>query len=168
MCSGAATHLHGFCSMLNLPVDSITNISSDCTPALHNPVGAFRRKADNRYEKPDTEKMDGFLGVAIVLSTLFSGCNNVKHPIDGQWASEDGNLIVSYEKTPYVAILTKNGEQSLYLFGVEHGTTEIELYTPNDGILIGQGKILSYNEIEWIINICGEEYHLYRVPEPSY
>ena len=35
--------------ILNLPMDSITNILSDCTPVFHNPVGAFRRKADNKH-----------------------------------------------------------------------------------------------------------------------
>ena len=104
---------------------------------------------------------------AMVLFTLFSGCYTVKHPRDGRWESEDGKLIVSYEKAPYEAILTINGEQCRYYFGVEHGTSDIELCSPDDGKPIVQGKIHSYNENDWIITIDGTEYRLHRVSEPS-
>lgn len=104
--------------------------------------------------------------LAIVLLTLFSGCYTVKHPRDGRWESEDGKLIVSYENAPTEAIFTVNGEQYQYLFGVEHGTTDIELYETEDSTFIVQGKILSYNENEWIITIDGTEYRLHRVSEP--
>lgn len=102
----------------------------------------------------------------MVLVAIFSGCYKLKRPVDGRWESENGKLIVSYEKAPSEAILTINGEQCRYLFGVEHGTTDIELCSPDDGKPIFQGKILSYNENEWLITIDGTEYCLHRVSEP--
>lgn len=111
------------------------------------------------------KRWKGLFFATMVMFTIFSGCYKLNRPIDGRWESEDGKLIVSYEKAPSEAIFTINGEQCRYLFGVEHGTSDIELYSPDDGKTVCQGRILSYNEKEWIINISGEEYHLHRVSD---
>ena len=45
--SNPTTHLHGFCSVLNPPGKVYHKYTKKAkAPTFHNPVGAFRRKAD--------------------------------------------------------------------------------------------------------------------------